>query len=109
MRRIVSLVEFILLFIFAFLKANISVAWLILTVKKSRITPQLTTYDASMLTHAEMLFIAQLITLTPGTIVTDIDEQEKKLTVHVLNTTAPEKAFIEFDKWIKNALLKVTR
>lgn len=108
-RHFFALIGFICFFLIEFLKANLSVAFIVLFVKRPKIQSVFVECDVSDLFHAEILILAQLITLTPGTIVVKIDEIRKVLKVHVLDGSDSENALNAIDHKLKRRLLRVTR
>lgn len=109
LRRLFAGIVFVFFFFWEFIKANLSVAYITLCVKKSAIKPHLVDYDVGDLTHREVLILAQLITLTPGSIVTMIDEEKRVLSIHILSAVDPQKVLEGIDRKLKRALLEVTR
>jgi len=97
------------IFFYEFIKANLSVAYLVLSIGQLDIHPRLVSYSVSGLSHKEMLILAQMITLTPGTIVAKIDEKNETLLVHLLNSHEADKILSSIDKKMKQSLLRVTR
>lgn len=108
-RRGFALLKFILIFLKVFLQANLSVAYTVLFIRKERIQPILVEYPVDDLGRWETLFMAQLITLTPGTLVAKIDEDKKFLLVHILTSTDPERDLQQIREEIEKPLLEVTR
>lgn len=109
MRRLIGLIRFTLCFIREFLLANLELVRIILFVKEKRVEPHLYYYEVSDLHNHEILLLAQLITLTPGTIATEIDTQRKTILVHILNAPNPTCVIDKIDKGLKKAMLGVTR
>lgn len=108
-RRTVGLVIFCLLFLSAFVKANLSVAYTILFVPKSKIRPQFFEYDTSDLNHFELLILSQFITLTPGTITVQIHPSEQSMIIHCVDVPDVEKMRGSIDREIKETMLRFTR
>ncbi len=93
-----------------FIKSNLSVAYIVLFIKRSQIDSKIISYDTRDLSHFEVLVLAQMITLTPGTIAATIDGTYSEIRIHILtrkelsNNTASR-----IDKGLKTALLRLTR
>lgn len=107
--RIYYFFRFLWIFLMEFLKSNVSVARTVLFVPRNRILSTIMDYDTADLNPSEIIILAQLITLTPGTVVIDVDPQFQKLKVHILDTQTPDIALQRIERIIKPALLKVTR
>ncbi len=62
--------------------ANLEVAMRVIT---GRIRPGIIRYDSGLKTDAGVMMLGNSITLTPGTLTVDVDEETNQLYVHVLN------------------------
>ena len=83
--RTLSLVWFLIWFAVEFLKANLNIAWAILTRPNSKITPNIFTINVTDLTSLEILILSQCITLTPGTTTIKISEDQNKIYIHAFD------------------------
>jgi multicomponent Na+:H+ antiporter subunit E len=63
-------------------KANLEVAWRVLTGK---IRPGIVCYRSGLKSDSGLMMLANSITLTPGTLSVDVDEKSRDIFVHVLN------------------------
>lgn len=101
---------FILVFVFLreFILSNVSVAYTVLFVKKTKIKPKLVSYDAAGLSLNERMFLSQMITLTPGTITARINE-DGTLVIHVLDGQNAAKKLKGIQEVLEKSLLEVTR
>ncbi|MCH1430076.1 MAG: hypothetical protein GWP59_03200 [Chlamydiales bacterium] len=109
-RNIHAYLSLVTTFLKEFLKSNISVAYAILFSKQSQVYSEIISYDISDLSHIETVFLAQMITLTPGTVAASIDETHKEIKIHVLTARGlPSESISRIDTTLKTALLKVTR
>ncbi|MCR5256233.1 MAG: Na+/H+ antiporter subunit E [Acetatifactor sp.] len=86
-KKIPSEISYIFLLIKEVVKANIFVAKIILT-QETEPEPMLVTFKSSLKTEAARAFLANAITLTPGTITVDLKEDE--FTVHCLDRDLSE-------------------
>ncbi|MFT4551577.1 MAG: multisubunit Na+/H+ antiporter MnhE subunit [Chlamydiales bacterium] len=110
MKKPFSLLFFISVFLREFLKANLSLAYLVIFIKPSSIQSKIVSYDISDLSPFEALALAQLITLTPGTIAASVDEAYREIKIHVLTSQGPsENTIAQIDIGLKTALLRLTR
>lgn len=108
-RRLRALLLFTLYFIYAFVKANLSVALLILFVPVKKIGSSLFEYDISDLSRGEALFLSHLITLTPGTVTAKIDREGGKLTIHCLHRGEAKGVEEEITRFLKRSMVRFTR
>lgn len=76
-------------FLFELTKANVDVAYRVIT---GRIRPGILRVKSGMATDAGALFLANSITLTPGTLTVDIDPETNDLFVHKINLAPGEEA-----------------
>ena len=93
-RRYRWFVIFIFVFVWECIKANIDVAARVLNPKLP-INPGIVRIKTNLKTETGMTFLANFITLTPGTFSIDIDKDEGYLYIHWIDvkTCDPEKAY----------------
>ncbi|MBB65843.1 MAG: hypothetical protein CMO81_12360 [Waddliaceae bacterium] len=101
MKSILAALRFFPLFIWEFLSANLSVALQILFTGTDRLNSRIISYDTETLTERQRLFLAQLITLTPGTVVCGRKEKEQ-FQIHALSNQSDEEL-------IRNIQIKLER
>ena len=85
--RIFGVIRYIAVLILEIIKANLTVTHMILN-EKEEIEPTLVTFETDLKTPAGRAFLANAITLTPGTISVTLEDQE--LTVHCLDESLSE-------------------
>jgi len=94
-------------FFIAMAKANLDVAYRVIT---GRIRPGIVKIDPKLKTDFGVTFLANSITLTPGTLSVDVDEEHNYLYVHWINVKKGEekKEFADtkyvcgsFPKWAR--------
>lgn len=89
-------------FFYALVKANLDVAWRVIT---GRIKPGIVRFNPSLTTDAGRTFLANSITLTPGTLTLDIDETTGDFYVHWINVKDPSPTADDvcgpFPKWAR--------
>lgn len=73
-------------FAYAMAKANLDVAWRVIT---GRINPGIVRFNPALRTDFGRTFLANSITLTPGTLTLDVDEGTGDFFVHWINVTNP--------------------
>ncbi|MFO8126139.1 Na+/H+ antiporter subunit E [Yoonia sp.] len=70
--------------------ANIEVAWIVLTVPTAKLKPAWIIVPLRLREPEAITLLAGTITLTPGTVSTDLSDQGHSLLVHVLHTDDPD-------------------
>ncbi len=102
LRWIIFLIYLIGPFFFAMAKANIDVAYRVIT---GRINPGIVKISPGLKTDLGITMLADSITLTPGTLSVDIDEENNDLYIHWINVTTlkPTTHHIcaNFPQWIR--------
>jgi multicomponent Na+:H+ antiporter subunit E len=71
-------------FLYAMVKANLDVAWRVIT---GRIRPGIVRFNPDLKTDFGRTFLANSITLTPGTLTLDVDDDTGDFYVHWINVT----------------------
>ncbi|MEC7838596.1 MAG: Na+/H+ antiporter subunit E [Chlamydiota bacterium] len=106
--KLIKIFQLLYIFLKEFILSNFSVAYTILFVSSSTLKPKLIAYDAKKLTLNERMILAQMITLTPGTITAKINE-DGTLMIHVLDGKNSEEKLKGIQDTLEKALLGVTR
>lgn len=88
-RLVLFLIYLIVPFFLAMARANIDVAYRVIT---GRIRPGIVKLSPGLKTDFGITLLANSITLTPGTLSVDVDEEAGDLYVHWINVTDPEPA-----------------
>jgi multicomponent Na+:H+ antiporter subunit E len=101
-RWVIFLVYIIGPFFWAMAKANIDVAYRVIT---GRINPGIVKISPGLKTDLGITLLADSITLTPGTLSVDIDEKNNDLYIHWINVTTltPTTSDIcgNFPQWVR--------
>ena len=102
LRWVTFLIYFIGPFFLAMAKANIDVAYRVIT---GRINPGIVKISAGLKTDLGITLLADSITLTPGTLTVDIDETNNDLYIHWINVTTLKPTIHHicgnFPQWIR--------
>jgi multicomponent Na+:H+ antiporter subunit E len=102
-RRILSLAG---LFVYELMMSAIKVATLVLRPKLD-LKPGIFAYDTSLTKDGHITLLANLITLTPGTLTVDVSDDERTLYIHALDCSDVEATRADirngFEKKIKEA------
>lgn len=86
LRRLRSMVSLALLFFYELGVSAVRVAMVVLSPDvKSALQPAIIAFPLSVKSDAEITLLANLITLTPGTLSVDVSEDRSILYVHALN------------------------
>jgi multicomponent Na+:H+ antiporter subunit E len=88
-RRIVRLGWFVLWYLWELVKANAYVAWEVITPGTS-IRPGIIACPIRARSELEITLLANLITMTPGTLTLDLSPDEHVLYVHGLHVRDPD-------------------
>lgn len=70
--------------------ANIEVAWIVLTVPNAKLKPAWIVVPLELKQPEAITMLAGTITLTPGTVSSDLSDEGHSLLVHVLHTDDPD-------------------
>ncbi|MBS3941614.1 MAG: Na+/H+ antiporter subunit E [Actinobacteria bacterium] len=106
-RRLPHIVWALLVFLWALAMSNVRVAWEILTPGFS-MTPAIIRVPTATRGGWETTLLANMITMTPGTLSLEVDEDTHDLYVHTLYYTSRE-AFLADIARLERTLLKATR
>lgn len=96
-----KVVSFVLFFLWELLKANIEVAYDVIT-PKFHMKPGIVAYPLEAKTDMEITLLANLISLTPGTLSLDVSDDKSVLYVHAMYIHDRD----DFIKSIKNGFEK---
>lgn len=94
-------VTFVFFFLYELVRANLQVAYEVSTPRLN-MTPGIVAVPLDIKSDFEITMLANLITLTPGTLSLDVSEDKKVLYVHSMYITDKE----EFIRGIKNGFEK---
>jgi len=102
LRWILALAYFLGPFLFSMAKANLDVAYRVITGK---IKPGIVKISPDLKTDLGITLFANSITLTPGTLSVDVDEETNELYVHWINVKelhpTSQQVAGSFEKWVK--------
>ncbi len=101
-------IKFIFYFIKELIKANLIVAYDIIT-PKDYMKPGIIAFPLDAKTNLEITLFANLITLTPGTLSLDVSSDRKTLYVHGLYVKDAESFRKELKEGLEKRLLEVLR
>ena len=104
-RRVLSL---ILLFIFELVLSSVRVAKLVLTPNMN-LKPGIFAYPLKVDRDFEITLLANLITLTPGTLSVDVSDDRRFLFVHALDCSDPEQVREDIADGFERKILEAFR
>lgn len=106
--RVPKIVWFLLYFLKEVVKSNLEVAYQVIT-PKNNMKPGIVKIPLEATTDFEITMLANLITMTPGTLSLDVSDDKKVLYVHAMHITDKE-AFIDGIKnGFEKKLIELTR
>ena len=108
--KLPHIIDLILYFIKEFLLVNLALAYEILTPGHS-LEPTVIALPLDVKSDMEILLLANLITLTPGTLTLDITEDKKTLFVHAIfvKNRDTDKVKYELKNGFERKILNITR
>jgi multicomponent Na+:H+ antiporter subunit E len=108
--RLLKIAALALLFVRELLLSAIRVALLVLTPNlKSRLRPAIIAFPLTATSDAEITLLANLITLTPGTLSLDVSADRKAIYVHVLSLNDREVLIRDIAKGFETKVIEVFR
>ncbi|GGE38531.1 Na+/H+ antiporter subunit E [Psychroflexus planctonicus] len=107
-RLIPKLISFILFFLWEVVKANIQVAYEVIT-PTNNMKPGIVKIPLDAKTNIEITLLANLITLTPGTLSLDVSEDKKVLYVHSMYVNDKQEFIDDIKNGFERRLLSILR
>lgn len=108
LQKIPKIIGFILYFIYELIVANIKVTIDILT-PRHRMTPAIIAVPLTIDKNFEITLLANLITLTPGTLSLDLSSDRKILYIHSMYVDDPDKFRDEIKNGFEKKIMGITR
>lgn len=107
-QKLLSLVRLILFFLWELLVSSLQVAWDVLTpMHRSR--PGIIAVPIEAKTDLEITTLANLVSLTPGTLSLDLSSDHKTLYVHAMFVDDPESIRRDIKKGMERRVLEALR
>jgi multicomponent Na+:H+ antiporter subunit E len=98
----------IVLFTRELIVSVIKVAWLAVQ-PKINIRPAIIAYPLTVTTDAQITLLANMITLTPGTLSVDVSEDRKTLYIHAIDMASREALIGDIAAGFETKVLQVLR
>lgn len=102
------IINFMLFFLYELLKANIQVAYDVIT-PKFYMKPGIVKIPLDAKTDLEITLLANLITLTPGTLALDVSDDKQVLYVHAMYINDKDEFIRGIKKGFEKKLLEILR
>lgn len=106
--RLWGVIDLTLVFLWEVLKANFTVAGLVLA-KKIELNPGIVSLPIEIESDFGIVVLANMITLTPGSLSVDITPDRKQIILHVLNITSEDEVRREIKETFERRILRITR
>jgi multicomponent Na+:H+ antiporter subunit E len=88
--RPIGFIKFVVIFLWEVVLANITIVRTVLSPKLD-VTPAIVALPLDIKTEAEITLLANMITLTPGTLSLDVSDDRSVIYVHAVHGEDPEK------------------
>lgn len=110
-RRFWYIVNFVLYFLFELMRSSVRVAYDVLRPNPwTRVAPAIVAIPLTVETDIEITLLANVITLTPGTLSLDVSDDKRVLYVHAMyDGDDPDLIRAEIKNGLERRLLEVTR
>jgi multicomponent Na+:H+ antiporter subunit E len=106
LRRLPAAVRLILLFLYELIVSGFRVAWDVVS-PGSKATPGIVEVPLDVKSGHEITLLANLISLTPGTLSLDLSEDRRILYVHSMYTDDPEQLVAEIKTTFEKLIIEV--
>lgn len=107
-RKVVLVIELILFFLWSLLLSNLRVAYEVLTPRHG-MRPGVIAIPLDARTDSEITLLANMITLTPGTLSLDIAQDRDELYIHAMYVDDPDRVRREIKDGFERRVLEVLR
>ncbi|WP_026830752.1 Na+/H+ antiporter subunit E [Exiguobacterium antarcticum] len=104
----IALIRLFFRFLYELVVANLEVLSIILKPKLD-IKPGIFAYETALEHNWQVTLLSMLITLTPGTLVVDISDDNKTLYIHALHMPEADEAVSSIRNSFEKAILEVSR
>ena len=105
-RKIRQIVTLIVQFIYELLMSAFRVAFMVMK-PDMKLKPGIFIYDLTVKSDSEITLLANLITLTPGTLSVDVSEDKTKLYIHALECDNPEQTSADIRNGFERQIAEV--
>ncbi|MGV3762364.1 Na+/H+ antiporter subunit E [Parapedobacter sp.] len=106
--RVPKIIGFVLYFIYEMVKANIQVAYDVVT-PKFFMKPGIVRYPMEAKSDFEINMLSTMIALTPGTLVIDVSKDRKAIYIHAMYMKSREDFIEQIKERVERRLLEIIR
>ncbi|WP_226669481.1 Na+/H+ antiporter subunit E [Metabacillus litoralis] len=106
--NIIAVIKLVFIFLSELIKSNIAVFKVILTPKLN-MKPGIFSLETELKKDWEITILANLITLTPGTLVIEVSDDNKTLYIHAMDIDDVEQAKLDIKNTFEKAIMEVSR
>ncbi|MGM7722583.1 Na+/H+ antiporter subunit E [uncultured Metabacillus sp.] len=106
--NVIAVINLFFIFCIELVKANISVLKVILSPKLT-MRPGIFALETELEKDWEITILSNLITLTPGTLVLEVSEDNKTLYIHAMDIEDVEQARLDIKNSFEKAIKEVSR
>ncbi|MCT1524228.1 MULTISPECIES: Na+/H+ antiporter subunit E [Sphingobacterium] len=106
--RVPKIISFFFYFLYELLKANIQVAYDVVTPKYF-FKPGIVRYPVNTKTDFEINLLSTFISLTPGTLIIDISDDKKAIYIHVMYLKDEQQFIRQLKTGVERRLLEIIR
>ncbi len=108
-RRTLALLKFAWVFTSEYLKANVHMAWMVLTRPAKKIQGGMIRYSVEGMEPLEILILSHIISLTPGSTTVEVSQDFRFLLLHLFDASNPDETREQIDRRFRDGLLAFTR
>jgi multicomponent Na+:H+ antiporter subunit E len=109
MKRVYRIVRLVLLFCKELLKSNWSIVKLVYKPNLKDIEPGIFALPTDLKSNWEITLLANLITLTPGTLSIAVSNDQSHIFIHAMDIPDVEKEITSIKETFEKAIMEVTR
>lgn len=106
--NVIAVIKLTLIFIRELILSNISVLKLVLAPNLN-MKPGIFAYKTELKSEWEITLLSSLITLTPGTLVIDVSDDNQTLYIHAIDVPDAEETIQSIKDSFEKAIMEVTR
>lgn len=106
--NVIAVVRLLSIFLIELIKSNISVLKVILSPKLN-LRPGIFALETELEKDWEVTILSNLITLTPGTLVLEVSDDNKTLYIHAMDIDDVEQAKLDIKNTFEKAIKEVSR
>lgn len=105
-RRLYLSINLALIFLSELIKSSVNVAMIVLSPSR-KLQPAIIAYPLSVTRNAEITLLANLITLTPGTLSMDVSDDRKTLYIHAIDAADPDEVVNDIKSGFEERIMQV--